>query len=329
MDNKDTFRKLHDLKAERIALQFPDGLKTKAISISEEYCQEGFEPVVFTDPCYGACDLLDNEAKLLGCDAVVQFGHSEFKLDTELPYIFQEVRLDVPIKEIVAKSLENLGDCKAIGLITTVQHIGELENAKRVLENAGKKVFIGKHGWRTKYDGQVQGCDFESAASIEKKVDVFLYIGSGNFHPLGVSLYTGKKVIIADPLMREVREIEKQKDSILRQRFAAIELAKKAEVFGVVMSTKKGQLRAVQAEQIRAALEKKGKKAYLLAGRELTPENLEGIRIDVFVNTACPRLALDDYKRFKKPVLSPPEIDILLGKTEWNDYEIDNFNIEV
>ncbi len=328
MEEKEVFGRLGGLKAKRIAVQLPDGLKAKAVEIADRYASEGFEPVIFTDPCYGACDLLDHEAKLLGCDAVVQLGHSEFRLRTELPYLFQEARCAEELGGITEKALPRLKGYDAIGIVTTVQHIGKVGDVKKALEAAGKKVLIGRHGARTAYDGQVQGCDFESAASVQDRVDAFVYVGSGNFHPLGVALYTGKPVVIIDPLLKEIRDITAQKDAILRQRFAAIEIAKKAESFGILLSTKRGQFRPAEAEKAKALIEKSGKKAYFLAGRELTPENIEGLRVDALVNTACPRLALDDYKRFKVPMISVPELEILFGLRKWENYKIDNFNRE-
>jgi len=328
MEDKEIFEDLRGLKARRVAIQLPDGLKAKAIEIADRYAKEGFEPVVFSDPCYGACDLLDHEAKLLGCDAVVQLGHSEFRLKTELPYLFQEVRFSEEVAGMVKKALPSLKDYKAIGIVTTVQHIGKLADAKKALESAGKKVLVGRHGARTAYDGQVQGCDFQSAASIQQNVDAFVYVGSGNFHPIGVALYTGKPVVIIDPLLKEVRDVEAQKDSLLRQRFAAIELAKGAKSFGILLSTKKGQFRPAEAERAKGIIEKEGRKAYFLAGRELTPENIEGLKVDALVNTACPRLALDDYKRFKVPVISVPELEMVFGLREWENYKMDNFNRE-
>ena len=44
---------------------------------------------------------------------------------------------------------------------------------------------------------------------------------------------------------------------------------------------------------------------------------------DAFVSTACPRVAIDDAMKFKKPVLTPIEFEILLGERDWNNYEFD------
>ena len=46
-------------------------------------------------------------------------------------------------------------------------------------------------------------------------------------------------------------------------------------------------------------------------------------RVDAFVSTACPRLAMDDYSRYDKPVLTPIEAEVALGIREWDDYVFD------
>jgi 2-(3-amino-3-carboxypropyl)histidine synthase len=58
---------------------------------------------------------------------------------------------------------------------------------------------------------------------------------------------------------------------------------------------------------------------------EVIPEYLEGYGLDCYVSTACPRLAVDDYSRFKKPVITPPELEIALKEREWKDYGFDDF----
>ena len=44
---------------------------------------------------------------------------------------------------------------------------------------------------------------------------------------------------------------------------------------------------------------------------------------DAYVSTACPRIAIDDYSRYRKPMITPSELEIVLGIREWEDYEMD------
>ena len=71
-------------------------------------------------------------------------------------------------------------------------------------------------------------------------------------------------------------------------------------------------------------LEESGREAFLILLDDVSPNLLlPFIDIDAFVMTACPRIAIDDSKMYKKPLLTPPELEIVLGKRKWEDYEID------
>jgi len=65
--------------AKMVGLQFPEGLKTRAIGLARELeAKTGCNVVIFADPCYGACDTKELEAKKLGVDLIFQFGHDIF-----------------------------------------------------------------------------------------------------------------------------------------------------------------------------------------------------------------------------------------------------------
>ncbi|MFH1720986.1 MAG: diphthamide synthesis protein [Candidatus Altiarchaeota archaeon] len=67
-------------KAQVVGLQFPEGLKSRAVEIAAEIEEKtAAKTIIFTDPTYGACDLKEEQAKKLGLDLLVHFGHTEFK----------------------------------------------------------------------------------------------------------------------------------------------------------------------------------------------------------------------------------------------------------
>ncbi len=62
------------------------------------------------------------------------------------------------------------------------------------------------------------------------------------------------------------------------------------------------------------------KTAVLLYTDEVLPEKLMDFTgIDAFVDTACPRLALDDPERFPKPILTRDEIMVAVGAWTWEE----------
>lgn len=279
-------------------LQIPDGLKTKALKIADELG----DVMIDCESCYGACDLCINEAKVLGCDGIIHYGHFKF-VDAGIPVEYIEMRQDYDPVPVLEKGFEKIKGEK-IGLISTIQFLDSLEKAKEFLEKRGKTVKIGKGSLNP---GQILGCDVSSAKSIQDEVDSFLFIGSGKFHPLGVAMATGKPVFVLDIEKNDIYEIDKNKFE--RQKYAAIALSKDAKRYGILVSVKPGQMKLDLAKKIKKDLEEKGKKAYILIFNEVKPDKLLGLDLDCYINTACPRLTIENRTEFEKPILNPDEME--------------------
>ena len=307
------------LGAKRVLIQLPEGLKPEAPRIAKTLEKFGVLPIVSADPCYGACDLAIAEAESLGVDLIIHYGHSKMVRYERVPTLYVEARAVVDVNSAVEKALPLLGKWHKIGLATTVQHVQTLDEVREILVRAGKTVIIGDTG-RASYPGQVIGCDYSNAISIAKDVEAFLFIGGGQFHALGVALSTSKPTVAADPFDNTSFSVDKEAEKIFKQRWAIIEDAKEAKNFGVLLGIKPGQKRLEDALQVKEKLERNGKTAYLLAAKEITPEALmEFPTIDAFVNTACPRISLDDSANFKKPVLTKNETSVVLGELPWEE----------
>ena len=305
------------LGAKRVLIQFPEGLKPEAPRIAKAIEKFGVLPIVSADPCYGACDLATAEAESLGVDLIVHYGHSKHLKYERVPTIYVEARATLNINTAVEKALPMLEKWHKIGLATTVQHVQTLDEVRENLILAGKTVAIGdtRH---LSYPGQVIGCDYSNAISIAKDVEAFLFIGGGLFHALGVALSTSKPTIVVDPYDNTAFSVDKEAEKIFKQRWASIEEARKGKNFAVLVGLKPGQKRFEEALDIKQKLEENGKTAYLFAAKEITPEALmEFPTVDAFVNTACPRVSLDDTAKFKKPVLTANEALVVVDKLSW------------
>ena len=70
-------------KAQRVLLQFPEGMKPYSQPICNEI-ENKTNSVCFIwlDSCFGACDI-PFEIERLGIDLIVQFGHSDWKFDNK------------------------------------------------------------------------------------------------------------------------------------------------------------------------------------------------------------------------------------------------------
>jgi len=311
-----------------VALQIPEGLKRSIWKIVEFLEKETkAKIIVIADPCFGACDLVNYELKNFDVDFVIHIGHTSIP-DVEnfwIPTLFINAVSTRDVTAVVEKSLPFL-EGKKIGIVTTAQHLHTLETVENVLKKHDFDPIISNGDERISEKGQILGCNFSAGVNIGDDADSFLFIGSGNFHPVGLLLSSKKPVIAADPYTNTVKkqELEDLKDTILRQRYGAIANSKNAKRFGILVGTKRGQQRIKLANEIKELLDSLGKKSIIIALDQFSPTSLQGFGdIDCFVSTACPRIAIDDYLQYKIPILTPIELKITLGKKKWEEYKFD------
>lgn len=337
-----------------VGLQFPDGLRDYATEIEKILRAKtpGIEFVLSADPSYGACDLALN-LKPLGVDVLVHFGHTqmpsiEHLFSWDVLYVAARHRLDVrAVSAEGAKRLRALTGGRRVGtaaseasedqdassprptrvgIVTTAQHQHKLQEMADAMKAEGFEVFVGAGDNRLAGLGQLLGCNFTAGTSIEADVDGFVYVGSGDFHPIAIAWGTDKPVVLADPYSNEVRTLEETMDRLMRQRFATVERARGAQAFGVLVGTKVGQERLKLARGLKRLLEAHGKEAHLIALDFFSWDNLQYFRhLDALVNTSCPRITTDDHARYPIPMLTPPELEVVLGTRAWEDYAFDEF----
>lgn len=308
-------REVKARKCKRVILQLPEGLMWCATQISNRIKQgTAAETFVSLDTCYGACDLATHAASRLNADLIVHYGHTPWVSRTAIPTLYVEAFASVDITPMLPQTIEFLRGVKKVGLLSTVQHIPELSKVKEFLEENGFEVIIGKASGRVHYDGQVLGCDYSSAKSISDIVDKFVLISGGEFHSIGLVLETRKESIVIDPSSGSVFTTKGLLRRYLRSRYACMMEAKDANNFGVIIGLKFGQLNLPEAMRVRENLIKGGKSVTMFCVDNLDPERLNFMAgIDAFAIIACPRIAIDDAERFKKPTLTAEEVEIMLS----------------
>jgi len=305
--------------ARQVGLQAPEGLARLLPAFAEAIRRETRAIVVVSgDPCYGACDVDLALAREL--DLLIHLGHAELgeAQEAQDKVFFLEARMPLDLKEVVKRSVPLLSS-RQVGVSTTVQHLQELPNALVALAELGIEGSLGRPQGRLKYPGQVLGCCYSSAVSLD--VEEHLFIGTGSFHPLGLALATGRRVVAADPVAGTVSVIDP--GPMLRRRFAKIVEAKEARRFAVLVSKKPGQKRMRLGRQLKEIGEAKGLEMVLVYLDAVEPDRLLNLGVEAAVCTACPRIALDDADRYSIPLLTPPEFEILLGERGWEEYKFD------
>ena len=342
-----------------IALQVPEGLKMQALEMMDTIETETSAQVVLAaDPCYGACDLVHDKMQLMGVELVAHMGHSQMNIDSGMPTQFINVTYDgdpelSPVlpwlnqhremaqrrmsqqeqndglteEEAQERFMDAVGRMAPLsntklGLVGSIQHLHLLPEFHDRLEKAGFDVTIPIGGARLSFPGQVLGCNY---SGDDPSIGHYLFLGSGDFHPIGLVLHTGKPLAMLDPYTGDAEEMSLERiERILRQRFGLIMSVQDAQTFGILIGEKPGQMRRTLALRMKRMLAKQGKKGYLLALEHVGPELIDFYPVDAFVNTACPRIAIDDAVKYRKPLITPFELEVALGEKKWElGYQFD------
>lgn len=313
-------------KPKKVLVQLPEGIKTEALNIKEKIEKLGIEVIFSGETAWGGCCVAVDEAKQFKVDLIIHFGHSEF-LKTKFPVLYIEIKDVLDLEPILKKSLDSLKDYKKIGVSFAVQHRHDL---KKILDfykknwsqsddsAKPKEIILSKKAGFAFYEGQVIGCEYNGLKKIEKDVEAFVIVGN-RFHSVGAALAVEKPVYLLDVYNNEVSEMSKFKDKIIRERAMAIDRFKRAHKVGIIVESKLGQ-KFGNYKNIVDKFKENGKEVLLISMSEMTPEKIMNFyNIDAFVELACPRIAVDDYSKYEKPILTYREALVALGEKTWED----------
>lgn len=292
---------------ELVGVQGPAGIKDEMMDVADRLRDRGIEPVVVAEATFGGCDLADHKVAMLDGDALIHLGHSPFYLGQRevqgedipvyhVPFLYD--RAFIPLLEEQADTLAE----ERIGVVTTAQHMDQIDAVVDWLNDHGFDAVKGETGSRVKNAGQVLGCDAGAALSIKDEVDAFLYVGSGRFHPEEIAKYG--KTYVLDPVRHVLEELEDAptQDEYLRQQYARVLNHADDEKWGIIATIKEQNPRTV-VDHVKEKLESHGKDVYVFVGDRIHEGDFKGFGIDIFVNTACPRMVND----FQDHTLVNPE----------------------
>ncbi len=312
--------------AHRIVLQVPAGLIRDAAKLAAELRERSGIPVdLASRACFGACDPPTSD-EAPRADLAVVLGHAPIpNAPPGRTTYFVEMRDPAGEPEALAHAVAEGGLPRSIGLVASVQHLDLLPRLEQALRAQGYDPKIGRGDRRLAYAGQALGCNYTGAEQVASGVDGFLFVGTGRFHPLGLAFAVDRPVWAIDP-RRGVLEAPLDRGALVRRRQLLVASVRDAERWGIVVSTFVGQNRSPTARALQARAELHGKRAEILLAQRLDPSDLLGRDLEAYVNTACPRIALDDSANYPKPMLTPPEFLMALGELPLEPYRFDTYH---
>ncbi len=308
---------LKKLKPKKVLVQLPEGMKKNAVEIAKLIENLGIEVIFSGETCWGGCSLSLHEAKLIRADLIVHFGHAKF-MDVGFPVLYIEVKDILNLKPLLKKSLKILEKFKTLGLSYSIQHKQDIDGIKKFYKDNSKKVILSKKIGRAAYEGHVLGCGYGGLRAIEKNVDCFVIVGN-NFHSMGAALSLEKPVVLIDVYNDEVKDMMGVREKILKQRAISIQKLKDAGNVGIIREIKPGQGFG-SPDFLVDKLKEKGKNVVLITMNEITRDKIMNFyNIDAFIELACPRIAIDDFAKYEKPLVTYKEALVALGEKSWND----------
>lgn len=297
----------------RLLLQAPDGIKARARELAGVLEVKGLEVVLSASHAWGGCDVALHEMQHLGCDALVHLGHHgpvRFKAPPNTLFVPARALIDVSgIVEKAASVLANEG-IRRVGVTISTQHAHSLPKVKNVLRGQGIQVLTASSPNPYLQEGVIIGCDVRAAEQLNRSVEAFLVVAGGVFHALGVALATGVKTVAADPYTGSVCDVSREVRRLIALRLAHLSSSLEARDAVIVSSLKPGQWAGwKRLRELIRTLEGRGVKSKLLIFDDVSREALENYGgTDLYVNTACPRLAIDDRHLFPGPVVNAAEL---------------------
>lgn len=310
-------KELKKRKPKKVLVQLPEGVKQNANEIQKIFDELKIEAIFSGETLWGACSVAVQEAKDLNVDLIVHFGHAKF-VDVKFPIVYIEVKDELNLKLILEKSLEKLKKFRTLGLSYSIQHRHDVKNIIKFYEENGKKIILSKKLGLVAYEGHVVGCQYFGLKEIEKEVDAFVIIGN-RFHSMGAVLSVEKPVILIDVYNDEIQDMGGLRNRILKQRAVSIQKLKDAKNVAVILEIKPGQ-KFGNPKYLVDKLKEQGKNPILITMNELTPDKIMNFyNIDAFIELACPRIALDDFAKYEKPILTFKEALVALGVKSWEE----------
>eukprot|EP00596_Hydrurales_sp_CCMP1899_P006855 CAMPEP_0119033838 /NCGR_PEP_ID=MMETSP1177-20130426/905_1 /TAXON_ID=2985 /ORGANISM="Ochromonas sp, Strain CCMP1899" /LENGTH=399 /DNA_ID=CAMNT_0006990901 /DNA_START=122 /DNA_END=1321 /DNA_ORIENTATION=- len=316
-----------DKAIERVSLQFPEGLLLYSCIISDIIQRFGGARVmILGDVTYGACCVDDFTAAKLGTNLLVHFGHSCLVPITasiiKVIYVFVEIRFD-PSHLVVCLKKAFKADSKLL-LMGTIQFTGVLGAVHQLLlaEGYGKTIIPQAKPLSA---GETLGC----TSPILPECDALIFVADGRFH-LEAAMIRNPTVAAYryDPYGKVLTAEAYDVDTMKKIRWDAIEVAKKATTFGLILGTLGRQGSNHIFNRLRKILGENNKIVVPFLMAEINRTKLPMIaEIDVWVQVACPRLSIDWGEGFDKPILTPYELEVAMNETQWQTvYPMDYYS---
>ncbi|XP_012284047.1 2-(3-amino-3-carboxypropyl)histidine synthase subunit 1 [Orussus abietinus] len=314
-----TIWRIKEIKAKRVALQMPEGLlmySTTIADIIEEFTTA--ETVIMGDVAYGACCIDDYVAHALNVDLLIHYGHSclvpiDRTAEIKVLYIFVDIKIDAA--HCIECLKATLPITTRVALVSTIQFAGTLQAIAAEMRKIGYETTVPQS--KPLSPGEILGC---TAPQI-RCADALVYLGDGRFHLEAAMIANPDlRAFRYDPYEKKLTEEFYDHPVMRATRKSAIEIAKNAKKFGLVLGTLGRQGNPNVLQNLHNRIKNLGKDDVFILISEIFPDKMNLFRnVDAFIQIACPRLSIDWGTAFEKPLLTPYEGAVALKLAELDE----------
>lgn len=322
----------------RIALQFPDELLCHSVPIYrllKNKAGEGHDVYVLADTSYGSCCVDEVAAQHVDADLIVHYGHACLSQPSRLPvvYVFGKKPIDVD------DCINQLGQCLTTQLQQDTPSNSNNRPSILLRYDVGYSCYADVithrleselHSLNTRvlHDPLPTRLDPKTAMQIPQTVEqtcaesdddrlksvIIAYIGGESLNLTNLLItHSHCEVYAYDPSTRSAQLQSHRTNKLLMRRFAMVQRARDADVFGILVGTLGVTSYLSLIAHVRKLLARAQKKSYTISVGKLNPAKLANfMEIECFILIACPENSVIDAKEFLRPIITPFELEVAL-----------------
>ncbi|KAI7880719.1 hypothetical protein K492DRAFT_146953 [Lichtheimia hyalospora FSU 10163] len=309
--------RIRKAQAKKVAIQMPEGLLMFACLISdllEVFCQ--VETLIMGDVTYGACCVDDYTARALGCDFLLHYGHSCLVPVDVTPintlYVFVDIGIDT--QHFVDTIKKNFEAGKRLVLVGTIQFVASIQAVRETLQ---QDYTVTIPQIKPLSPGEVLGCTAPKLGDA----DAIIYLGDGRFHLESIMVHNPQVPAFQyNPYDKRITRERYDHGEMQSLRKHAVKMGSQAKKYGLILGTLGRQGKPEIMQYLENSIRGAGKECITVLLSEIFPGKLAQFEdVDAWIQIACPRLSTDWGYAFPKPLLTPYEASIALGKVSWQE----------
>ncbi|KAL4072116.1 diphthamide biosynthesis protein [Scleroderma citrinum] len=327
----------------RIALQFPDELLHDSVPVYrllKQLVDDGQELYVLADTSYGSCCVDEVAAQHVNADLIVHYGHACLSQTSRLPviYVFGKKPIDAiacanHIADlIISKDLPCPSSVVIRHDVAYSYQAGEIIKQLRdkLSPTAARIVYHDVPMMADPFPSQSKSNDNAESRldTVHERTDtrtkespsggedhsIIVYIGEESLTLANILMkYSSNEVYSYNPITNVLRLESGSTNKLLMRRFAAVQKARDADVFGILVGTLGVASYLPVITYLRQLLSRSRKKSYTISVGKINPAKLANfMEIECFVLAACPENSIIESREFFKPIITPYELKVAL-----------------